>query len=372
MVDIIVSDIQLEDVLGGGQIFSRLIYENLSKYYETTPINIYGKSTAFNHLGTYLIKRKIFGRFKILGLLRRSDFASRIFSFVFLKRKNYSTDILISNSLLDKILIQKIKFKKIIMINHAANTNTGMNLFIKYVKSMKKHATDFRVIALNKTHYKILNELFPGKVKLIYNGINLKKISNKQKIEYLNSIGIGNKKFILYLGRLEERQKKVSYVIKAFAMLKSEDLNLVIAGKGSDYNMYVSLVKELNIEGRVIFTGFVSDEKNKFILFKNCFTFIQPSLNENFSLVTIEAMSQKAIVLTTKNDGSSDIIKDNVNGFFIEIDENSIKDKIASLLTKNQNTIKTIKDNAFLTAKNFTASQMIKNYRNLIEEITKK
>jgi glycosyltransferase involved in cell wall biosynthesis len=371
VVDIIVSDIQLEDVLGGGQIFSRLIYENLSKYYETTPINIYGKSTAFNHLGTYLIKRKMFDRFKILGLLRRSDFASRIFSFVFLKKKNYSTDILISNSLLDKILIQKIKFKKIIMINHAANTNTGMNLFIKYVKSMKKHATDFRVIALNKIQYKILNKIFPDKVILIYNGIDIKIVNNIQEREYLNSIKVNDKKFILYIGRLEEKQKKVSYVIKAFALLKSGNLNLVIAGKGPDYNMYVSLVKELNIEDKVIFTGFVSDEE-KLILFKNCFAFVQPSLSENFSVITLEALSQRAIVLTTKNDGSSDIIKDDVNGFFIEIEENEIKDKIASLLTKNQNTIKTIKDNAYLTAKNFTVSEMIKNYRNLIKEIVEK
>ena len=366
MTKIAVSDITLDNAYGGGQLIAKELYQNLSKYYEIYPINIYGVDSAFNLIGDYLHKKSIFRKLKIGGLLRRYHFMNKVFSHLFIKKLNYNVELLISNNFFDKMLIDNIKFKNIIIINHAASTISGLDKFIDYVKLMKKHCKKFSVITLNKTHYSLLNKVFPGNVKLVYNGISSQKvIAQKSALEKFN---LDNKKFVLYLGRLHESGKKVSYIIKAFSMLKETNLYLVIAGDGPDFKNYISLSKELNIEKNVIFTGFIQ-QNEKYLLFKTAEIVIQPSLNENFSLVTIEAMQQGAIVITTKNDGSQDIIEDGKNGFFTKINEQDIKNKIEYILRLDQEKINNIKENAIKTSNKFTLEKMINDYKSLIDKI---
>jgi glycosyltransferase involved in cell wall biosynthesis len=101
-------------------------------------------------------------------------------------------------------------------------------------------------------------------------------------------------RFVMYSGAMETR-KNAEGLLKAFAMLGERVLNetqLVIAGKVSaqDQIKFSRLVQKLGIDGRVIFTGFVSDA-DLVTLYSSTAVYVFPSFHEGFGLPALEAMS---------------------------------------------------------------------------------
>jgi len=96
--------------------------------------------------------------------------------------------------------------------------------------------------------------------------------------------------------------------------------------------------------------------------------FLQPSYFESFSIVTLEALSQGAIVLVSKNDGSLDIIDDGGNGFFISLDPDDISKKIKFVIGLDNKISERIKSNAIQTANKYSAENMVSKYRDIIDK----
>lgn len=98
--------------------------------------------------------------------------------------------------------------------------------------------------------------------------------------------------YILFLGTLEPR-KNVKLLVRAFAGLakKSSNARLVIAGKkGWFYDETFELVKQLALEQRVIFAGYI-EESDKAYLMVGALCFVYPSVYEGFGLPVLEAMA---------------------------------------------------------------------------------
>ncbi|QZY56509.1 glycosyltransferase family 4 protein [Crassaminicella profunda] len=124
---------------------------------------------------------------------------------------------------------------------------------------------------------------------------------NKAKEIIKEKYGIKNK-FILYVGGFSSR-KNIERLIRAFHMIHNEfeeEYKLVILGDTSlTYESLNKLVKELSIEEKVIFTGFV--EKKTILYFYNgCEAFVYPSLYEGFSLPPLEAAACGVPIITSK------------------------------------------------------------------------
>jgi len=103
-------------------------------------------------------------------------------------------------------------------------------------------------------------------------------------------------RYLLYLGGFDQR-KNVYTVLRAFALLsnKQRQAKLVIAGKlpGRDSPLFPDprhLVRELELEESVIFTGWVAEE-DKPALLSGAAAFVFPSLYEGFGLPALEAMA---------------------------------------------------------------------------------
>jgi len=90
-------------------------------------------------------------------------------------------------------------------------------------------------------------------------------------------------------GRLTP-EKDFSLIIRAIERLIKGNFNvkLVIVGDGPDRLQYDNLIKELNIENRALFTGFV---KNPMQIFRLCHVFCHACMFEGFGNVLIEAMA---------------------------------------------------------------------------------
>jgi len=101
-----------------------------------------------------------------------------------------------------------------------------------------------------------------------------------------------NAEFVLFVGTIEPR-KNLSRLVSAFATVcdKHSALLLVIAGmKGWMYDGLLEMVKDLNLQSRVIFTGFVPEEEKPFLI-AAAKVFAYPSLYEGFGIPVLEALA---------------------------------------------------------------------------------
>jgi glycosyltransferase involved in cell wall biosynthesis len=114
---------------------------------------------------------------------------------------------------------------------------------------------------------------------------------------------IGDAPFILMLSKLEPRKNHVR-MIEAFHRACAEGRlphKLVIAGgKGWLYDAIFARVNELQLQERVIFTGFIEDADLP-ALYSAAELFAFPSLYEGFGLPIVEALACGTPVLTAKN-----------------------------------------------------------------------
>ena len=115
---------------------------------------------------------------------------------------------------------------------------------------------------------------------------------------------------MLYLGTLQPR-KNLENLVKAYSELptKLQKNKLVIAGKkGWLFKPLFKLVKNLNLEKKVIFTDYVSN-KDLPGLIQKAKLLILPSYYEGFGIPVVQAMSSNIPVLVSQNSSLKEIVK---------------------------------------------------------------
>ncbi|MCK5534758.1 glycosyltransferase [bacterium] len=173
--------------------------------------------------------------------------------------------------------------------------------FYRFIVALILKRAD-KIIACSKATFRDIIQAFPGfskKTAMVYVGVGNEFYPRK---EYNLSFSLPVKKRILYVGR-QDPSKNITGLIYAFANLrknKQMDCCLVIVGKKDPrYPDIYSLVKELNIEKEVIFTGYVSS--SELPLFYNASDlFVFPSFYEGFGIPPLEAMACGVPVVSSK------------------------------------------------------------------------
>lgn len=120
----------------------------------------------------------------------------------------------------------------------------------------------------------------------------------------------------IYVGSLIKR-KHLDVVVRAFHNASGDKDTLEVVGGGPEEENLKNLVKELNAEKKIIFTGRVPrEEVLKRMGDAQVFTLI--SHGETYGMVYIEAMLQGCLTIASKGEGFDGIIQDSVNGFICE------------------------------------------------------
>jgi glycosyltransferase involved in cell wall biosynthesis len=130
------------------------------------------------------------------------------------------------------------------------------------------------------------------KITVIYEGVNPRfRPASPETIAAVRARYGLPEHFILYVGTIEPR-KNLTALLEAFHhLLATHDLRLVIVGKkGWLYEGFFRRLRELGLEDRVIFTGYVPDEDLPAI-YSAADLFVFPSLYEGFGLPVLEAMA---------------------------------------------------------------------------------
>jgi glycosyltransferase involved in cell wall biosynthesis len=127
------------------------------------------------------------------------------------------------------------------------------------------------------------------------------------------------------------RHKNLGRLIGAFGRLEEPDLALVIVGhSGLEADALRRKAAELGLAGRVVFTGWVSDEELEG-LYGLAAAFAYPSLMEGFGIPLLEAM-RRGVPVASSNLTSLPEIGGDAAEYFDPYDEGAIADAIRRLL----------------------------------------
>ncbi|MFM8186039.1 MAG: glycosyltransferase [Alphaproteobacteria bacterium] len=201
--------------------------------------------------------------------------------------------------------IKKVPSKIIILVAVNHSNNVKRSLCADLILSINKEIC-YKTIDLKRT---------PENSLILYNGIAVPKIDEFPVTNFANQeiINLG------VIGR-GDKNKGFDFAIKALKILKDKipekKFRLYVAGDGEEMTNLKALTRSLKLENEVIFLGWVH---NKHEFYEKIDIFILPSHNETFGLVILEAMKNFKPIIATKCDGPLEILRDNVDGFLIDL-----------------------------------------------------
>ena len=226
-----------------------------------------------------------------------------------------------------------------------------------------------KVIAVSEQTKEDIVEFFKipeSKIEVVYQGCNpifWNTLSDTQRTEILMKYAVPER-FILYVGRIEER-KNLLNIVKALHKAKV-DIPLVVIGKPTNYLGKINSFIDSNKMHNIFFLHNVpTDDLPAF--YQKAEMFVYPSLFEGFGIPIIEALTSKTPVITsrggcfTEAGGKSSIYIDPEN-----IDE--IASAIRIIVTSS-----TIRDNmiidGFVHAQQFRQEKIASNMIAVYEKV---
>lgn len=230
--------------------------------------------------------------------------------------------------------------------------------------ALKKFVTDFMAISkttLNKSLEKIPDDIISeNKIKLIYNGVNSNKFVNPEiKSNLRKEFNIDEDDILIAnIGRLG-RQKAQQELIFAVSELekKYEKFKVLIIGTGDQHQKYKDLVNTLNLQDKIIFTGFREDipsilNQIDFIahsaLYEGCPWIILETMAAAKPIVSVDIPSVRELVIEGKTGYLAERNKKQFANILLKMIENKEREKMGECGQK-------------IYKKNYTFSKMINN-----------
>lgn len=134
-------------------------------------------------------------------------------------------------------------------------------------------------------------------------GDSLSQIKDKYKIK---------KGYFLSVGSMEPRKNlgRALVAFKALIEMKKADYQFVITGgKGWKNEAFYNLIRKLDIDEHLVFTGYVPEEDLP-PLYQGADVFVYPSLYEGFGLPVLEAMTSGVPVITSNTTSLPEVAGD--------------------------------------------------------------
>ena len=162
-----------------------------------------------------------------------------------------------------------------------------------------------------------------------------KYLKNKSKKIIITPFGVDTEKFknlnieknknelVIGIVKTLTENYGIEYLIRAIKELENildienyKKIRLLIYGKGELKNKLEDLTKELQIEDKVIFKGYISNEDVPKAL-NEMDIFVVPSINESFGVAAVEAMACEIPVIASSVGGLKEVIVDKETGYLV-------------------------------------------------------
>ncbi len=174
-------------------------------------------------------------------------------------------------------------------------------------------------------------------------------------------------KVIFGLGRLHVN-KAWDVLIKSFSKIKDKNTYLWIGGNGPEEEYLKSVAKSENVENRVKFLGWVTqNEIGKF--FKAVDFYVVPSRHEPFGSIILEGWAYQVPMVSSKSQGGVFLVDNEKNGLLYEIDDvEELTEKIDLLMSDKNLADKMVKNGYKKFRDEFTEDAVIDAYLSYIEK----
>lgn len=236
------------------------------------------------------------------------------------------------------------------------------NIYYKYCMPLILKKADKIVCISENTKKDLLNyyKVKEEKISVIYNGydeelFNCKNINDK----ILEKYNI-NYDYMIMVGA-SYPHKNLELALNAIKELK-RDCKLIVVGKDSKYILKLkAMAKELNIEDKLNFIGYVPDEDLP-SLYHYAKAFVYTTLYEGFGLPILEAMACGTVVLCSDNSSLPEVYGDSALVF----KDNNARDleKKMEMILSDEELRKTLIDKSLENIKKFS-------WKKTAEEINK-
>ncbi|MBR2614713.1 MAG: glycosyltransferase [Clostridia bacterium] len=181
---------------------------------------------------------------------------------------------------------------------------------------------------------------YTGKITLLPFGTELERVSDidglKDNANKTFNLA-GDEIVFLFVGRIMNL-KRIDFIINSLKKVKEKGFNFkfFVVGKGPEEKNLKELVKRLNLEDHVIFTGFLDRELFP-LIYARADLFLFPSLYDNFGLVKVESATFDTPGLFIKNSQAGLGVIDNQNGFLAEDSLEDFSNKIIFAISDKEN-----------------------------------
>lgn len=243
---------------------------------------------------------------------------------------------------------ERLKWLKFLIINIAAGAVVAVT-------------DSLRDDIINRTR------LNPDKIKVIYNGIDSAKFRRRHNNALREKYNWSDDDLIIgSLGNIRPA-KGYDILLRVAALLEKSQRSyrFVVAGqgKGQLYDELLELRKQLGLEGRVKFAGFIDDAAT---FLSGLDLFLSTSISEGLPLSAIQAMVAELPVIATRCGGYVGLINDNETGLLVEVGDAQEIGNTIEVVMGDSDLRKRLARNANIYAiENFDIGVMVREYRSL-------
>jgi glycosyltransferase involved in cell wall biosynthesis len=255
------------------------------------------------------------------------------------------------------------------------HTFSGKNFLLSYLTRFTLSKAKLVLTPSQKLKELLIKnfQISDDKIKVIINGIDLKKFSSKSTPNKLKEkLNLPkNKKIILFVGGIV-KIKGLDYLIYAAEKIVKthKDLLFVLVGKGEYQNKLYMDIEKKGLLSYFLFAGEKTTEEIPLWL-NTAYIFVLPSLNEGTPNCVLEALSCKLPVVASNVGDVPIFVKDGINGLLVSPKNSEELAEKLTLLLDDENLYKKIKENTSCFTHEFDLKEKSKEIAEIYKKLIK-
>ena len=174
------------------------------------------------------------------------------------------------------------------------------------------------------------------KIEVIYNGIDPSLFNPSLKEKYRSALrekfGIPSDSVIVLFVAMDLERKGLFFLLQALSQVREKKFKLLVVGK-TDSGRYQMLADKLMLTDKITFAGYYPQVEYIYGLGD---ILVLPTLYDPFSNCCLEALACGIPVITTRQNGAAELIRDGSNGYVVDEASNVklLAEKISFLLSR--------------------------------------
>ncbi len=168
-------------------------------------------------------------------------------------------------------------------------------------------------------------EVKEDKIKVIYNGIDLKEYQTTKEDTTLKKYGVDpSKPFVLFVGRIT-RQKGIVHLVNAIQYINTDTQIVLCAGapdtKEIAAEMETAVNKAKQNRDNIIWIADMLPKEEVIQLYSHAAVFCCPSIYEPFGIINIEAMACETAVVASAVGGIKEVVINGETGILVPVEQ---------------------------------------------------